>query len=413
MVKTLLALVMAVMILALPELAMGANGTENYDWLGTAVPRGALYSGGAVPSSGTVPDWLSLSGISSAIPGLYGPSYSRGVYPGYSFMQIEPADPMLERLVVEGNLQTQNQLYIQSGGALTTGGAAVLGQYYTLWAKVANWGAFALYDQNSLILSSNYLAPGWYKISGGYLDLMGSHLFRFTSAGIQSNSLSLTVSPGNYLTSFALIGRVVDQNGNGISGARVLISSSEGGTFTTTTNALGFYGMDVPSGVYLVTAQFPGYSFTQSQARIWLGIASAARDIIGYPISGAQATAQAQTIGTATGAQGYVQPAGTQFVGVVGTPYGGSGVLEGRVVDPLGGGIAGAAISVDGLNSGVTTDDQGRFSLSLSPGQHRIEALQSGWGIPPRVALVEQGQTSSLVLIGRSTAEIGSVKSLS
>jgi|GEM_PF-4444746 len=129
--------------------------------------------------------------------------------------------------------------------------------------------------------------------------------------------------PANLLTGFGLAGRVVDPSGNGIAGAQVILTNIyEGGTFSTTTNSLGYYGMNAPDGVYYVTASRPGYSFSQSVSRMVNGFASAGMNIVGYPTSGAmpaastaayggQTTAPAVTYGAPAAASSGTAPATT------------------------------------------------------------------------------------------------------
>jgi uncharacterized membrane protein len=83
----------------------------------------------------------------------------------------------------------------------------------------------------------------------------------------------------------SLTGRVVDQNGQGIPGARVVLSNNEGGKFSTVTDASGYYALDVATGIYLVNAEFPGYTFTPSTVQVWTGVVSAAKPVVGYPVA--------------------------------------------------------------------------------------------------------------------------------
>jgi hypothetical protein len=95
---------------------------------------------------------------------------------------------------------------------------------------------------------------------------------------------------GPSLTGFGMTGRVVDQYGNGIPGAQVVLTNIyDVGTFTTTTNSLGSFGINAPNGVYYVSASMPGYSFSQSVGRITAGIVSPALIIVGNQVPGATA----------------------------------------------------------------------------------------------------------------------------
>ena len=177
--------------------------------------------------------------------------------------------------------------------ALVTEGSVILGEPYTLWARVAGRGGFSLYDYNNLLVRQDDLAAGWYRISGAYADFLGLHIYRFTSSSAGSNNVTLQAEPGSYPTSFSLTGKVVDDKGLGISGVRVVLSNSDGGTFSTVTDASGIYAIDAATGVYLINAELSGYRFTPTTAHVWTGAVSAARPIVGYsatdhPVSGQQ-----------------------------------------------------------------------------------------------------------------------------
>jgi len=156
-----------------------------------------------------------------------------------------------------------------------------------LWARVTGKGSFLLYDYNRQILNQGYVTPGWYKINGAYGDYLGQHMYRFISAGMASNNLSIIVGSGSYPTSFSLTGRVLDQNGQGMPGVKVIVSNNDGGRFSTATGFGGYYAIDVSTGVYLVNAEAPGYVFTQTTVQAISGVVSAARPVVGTPANSA------------------------------------------------------------------------------------------------------------------------------
>ena len=158
---------------------------------------------------------------------------------------------------------------------------------YVLWARVIGKGSFLLYDYNRQILNQGYVTPGWYKIKGAYADYVGEHVYRFISAGMNSNNLSIIVDSGSYPTSFSLTGQVLDRNGQGMSGVKVTVSNNDGGRFSTTTWSGGYYAVDVATGVYLVNAEAPGYVFTQSLVQATNGVVTAARPVVGTPVGSA------------------------------------------------------------------------------------------------------------------------------
>jgi hypothetical protein len=234
-----------------------------------------------------VPDFLSPYNPGRPEWDPYGPgAVSAGAMAiGAYDLQLEPADPARESLIIKDPIKVSNQLYMQMGSQLTTQAQVPLGEPYIIWAKVAGKGSFRLYDYNNLVLNQGYVSPGWYRIGGAYADVLGSHLYRFESAGLSSNNLSILADAGGYPTSFSLTGRVVDQLGAGMPNVRVILSNNEGGKFSTVTDASGYYAMDVAAGTYLVNAERSGYDFTPTTAHVWTGVVSAARPIVGRQAS--------------------------------------------------------------------------------------------------------------------------------
>ena len=262
-------------------------------WLGLAASQGmgdsrtydqSGYQGMGTPDYGTdqavmaMPDYLSP--YDSALP----QGYQMGsAMP--SRLMMEPADPAGEGLLFEENKSQANQLYVQMGNRILTEGTAMLGEDYVLWARISARGGMQLFDYDRLIFSQPSVVPGWYRIRGAYGEFLGGHLYRFQVAGLSSNDLTVLVSPGDYPTALSLTGRVVDQSGQGLSGARVTLTNSDGGRFSTITDGSGYYVMDVAAGLYTVNAQHPGYAFTSSQVQVMAGMVSAARPLIGSPAS--------------------------------------------------------------------------------------------------------------------------------
>jgi hypothetical protein len=262
------------------------GGENNYDWMGTPILSGGQSSPASADylNSAGQPEWDPYGPGSSPLLGRpewdpFGAT-SVGGY-GSPALQLEPADPAREGLSVRGRSALSNQLYLQRGYELVTEGGALLGEPYVLWARVAGRGRLLLYDYGHLVLDQGYVTPGWYRIAGAYADYLGPHLYRFASAGFPSNNLTIVVNSGSYPTSFSLTGRVVDEIGLGMPGARVIVSNNEGGTFTTTSRASGYYSLDVATGLYLVSAEKPGYVFAPATVQVWSGMVSAARPVVG------------------------------------------------------------------------------------------------------------------------------------
>lgn len=274
-------------------LALLLIGTASSQGMGD---RRSVTGQSAVSETSSIPDYLSpySAGIPEWDP--YGPNpypqlqrpewdpYGPSGYGAYG-LQIEPQDPASKGLSIKDDVRIPNQLYLQRGSDLVTEGGVLLGEPYTLWARVAGKGSLVLYDRNSLVLNQGYVTPGWYRITGAYADFLGTHLYRFSSEGQASNNLSILVDSGGYPTTHSLTGRVLDESGKGIRGARVILSNNEGGRFSTVTDASGYYGFDVAAGVYLINAELGGYNFAPTTAGVWTGVVSAAKPILGHPIS--------------------------------------------------------------------------------------------------------------------------------
>jgi hypothetical protein len=198
-----------------------------------------------------------------------------------------------------------------------------------------------------------------------------------------------------YTTGSGLTGQVVDVSGKGISGAGIWIIGSEGQATNTATNATGYYGMNVPPGNYTITTVLSGYSFTSSAMQVRTGTLAIAPRITGYA-AGTMATAP-------------IIPAATAGFDQYGQPYTTAGVgwVQGRVVDQSGAGIPSASITVDGFGTSGTTDEQGNYRITLSPGMHRIDPMSSGYGIPPRAVFIKSGETTNLDIIAKGTVALG------
>jgi hypothetical protein len=98
------------------------------------------------------------------------------------------------------------------------------------------------------------------------------------------------------------------------------------------------------------------------------------------------------------------QPAATQFYTI---GAGGTGWVQGRIMSRRGVPIPMASIIVDGLRTSAASNEQGYYEIALSPGQHRIDADKTGYGIPPRLVRVFAGQNTTLDLTGREVAVLG------
>jgi len=277
-----------------PASSQGMGNSKSYDqngynWMGTPVVSGQ--------TNAIVPDYLEAYGAErpdwdpygpGAVPELGRPEWDPYGAGSVSLaLSLVPVNPALDGLTVEGGIKLSNQLYVQAGPRLLSRAAVSLGVPYVLWARVIGKGSFLLYDYNRQVLNQGYVTPGWYKINGAYADYVGEHVYRFISAGMNSNNLSIIVDSGSYPTSFSLTGQVLDRDGQGLPGVKVIVSNNDGGKFSTATGSGGYYAIDVATGVYLVNAEAPGYVFTQSLVQATNGVVTAARPVVGTPAESA------------------------------------------------------------------------------------------------------------------------------
>ena len=294
--------------------------------------------------------------------------------------QLLPASPFGpdQGLLIGDEVRTRNQLYLQSGGLLVTRGEVNLAAPYTLWLYVSDWAPLELYDRGSRILNPGFIRPGWYRLDLR-AETLEAHRYHF-DARTRSNNVTISVSSAGYPIYYGLVGRVVDSRGNGVPKARVLISGSGGGIFSTVTSGQGYYGMDLPSGTYSVTAELEGFSFTSSTARVWTGTVSAAGTVVGYP----------------AGMAAY--PAGTYHVE--------PGWLVGKVSERSGAPIPGARVRIDGIFS-VTTGGDGSYRVSLIPGWHSINVDASGYKFSSTSVQIRPGEVTKLDIQGTKVIALG------
>ncbi len=285
-----------------------------------------------------------------------------------------------ESLSLAEELRSPNQLYLQSGPFLVTEGVIGLGSPYTLWLYVGSWGPLSVYDGGRRILYQRFVTRGWYRLDG-YAETLEAHRYQFNTS-TRSNAVALSVSSAGYPTGYGLVGRVVDVYGNGVPGALVRIAGSGGGTFSTATNAQGYYGMDVPSGTYTVTAETEGFAFNPSTARVWTGTVSAAGTIVGSAAAWSDL------------------PAGSSSKE--------AGWLEGAVTDKAGAPIPGATVRVDGIFT-VTTDQDGAYWAALDPGWHSVVAYAVGYKFSSASVQIIPGQGSRLDIQGTKVVVLGKV----
>ncbi len=218
-----------------------------------------------------------------------------------------------------------------------------------------------------------------------------------------------------------VIGQVVDSAGKGMPGVTVWIAGTDTGAinskgvnatnaFNAVTNSSGYYGFIVPVGNYTIMADLPEYSFTSSAVEASAENTTLARMIAGFAAvanpSQMQPPLQPLTGNRSISPRIYpsqLYPSQT-YAGALG---GGTGTLEGRIMDQSGAGIPTAAIYVDGFKMSSVSDEQGYYQIALNPGLHRVDASKEGFGIPPRMILVLADQTSTLDLIGKRAIALG------
>ncbi len=280
--KLVILLTLAFVLIAGPSQAFGAAGTKQPDWL---TPWSTQPVVTTIETIG--PDYLNPFTADRPEWDPYAPFVSKQLL-------IERIDPIASGLTIKDELRIPNILYVQLGNMLTTRASVILGDPIILWVYISTPGSLVLYDNGKAVYSTAVSMPGWYRITGAYADILAPHLYLARAGWLITNNVSVLVDPGRYPTTYSLVGRVVDHNGMGLPGVKVRIFGEGGGSFTVTTDLLGYYGVDLPSGIYLISAELSGYTFTSATAKVWLGTLSAAPTIIGIPV-GTMTNVQGQT----------------------------------------------------------------------------------------------------------------------
>ena len=361
-------------------------------WMLVLVYAAAFIAGGTAADEMTMLDFLP-NPFAADRPEWdpFGPGYESTYYPGRppwdpfspesrDLPRIVSADPFAPEynLSIGADVSSRNQLYLQAGRLLVTEGVVGLGSPYTLWLYVGEWGPLSVYDGGRRILYQGLVTRGWYRIDQ-YAETLEEHRYQFNTSR-WSNPVPLAVSSAGYPTGYGLVGRVVDTRGNGIPGALVRMTGSAGGIFTTATDPQGYYGMDVPSGSYTVTAEKEGFTFSPSTARVWTGAVSAAGTVVGYQ----------------TGWSPEAEPGAYE-----------AGWVEGVVTDRSGAPVPGATVRIDGIFT-VTTDRDGGYGASLAPGWHSISVYAAGYKFSSASVQIRPGQGSRLDLQGTKVVVLGS-----
>ncbi|MFC7524793.1 carboxypeptidase regulatory-like domain-containing protein [Parapedobacter sp. GCM10030251] len=73
------------------------------------------------------------------------------------------------------------------------------------------------------------------------------------------------------------------------------------------------------------------------------------------------------------------------------------GRIVGRVTDVQGAPLSGASVRIAGGQRSVATDDEGRFSLTVTPGEHIVEVSYISYGTKQQTVAVREGANNLFI----------------
>lgn len=299
------------------------------------------------------------------------------------------------------------------------------------------------------------IPEGSYTVTFTLQDYIPVELYAEITGG-ETTTLDATLQEDQQPVYGSIKGRVVDPQYNGISGATVSYEFQGQAGSSTTTDSNGFFTFqNLDPGVYTVSASKDGYDGMSSDVNVTAGeqveveitltpvvtptgsIAGTVKDGDGNVLSGVTVSAGGTT--TTTDSQGQytisdLDPGsytvnftkdGYNSVVLYADVVSGStttlnatlekedepttGMIEGKVIDMNGDGIANASVSFArriGTSSTTTTDSKGNFSFQdVTPGDYRVTASKTGYITNYVDITVNAGQTSTcqIVLPGEPT----------
>lgn len=209
------------------------------------------------------------------------------------------------------------------------------------------------------------IEPGNYTLAAyrtGFIRTTSNPGVVFTVEGDSLQQASLTLVPS---APGSLSGKVTDTSNNGVAGASVIFTSTDGQIYSTTTDANGNYSLpNVQPGTYTGTATKTGFG-TGTQPSV--AVASNAAVVVNFTL----------------------------------TP--GPGIVTGRVVDTSGKPISGASVffssgSPAKIVATATTDAAGVYTVpSLAAGTYNVTATAPGFGTSAPISVVVVGATTTTV----------------
>src|SRR3989337_543179 len=86
-----------------------------------------------------------------------------------------------------------------------------------------------------------------------------------------------------------------------------------------------------------------------------------------------------------------------------------TGTIKGSVKDAGGQALQGASVQVQGSRTGTTTNAEGTFSLSVTPGRITLIASYVGYGAVTRVVNVQNNETSTVDIVLTESGDVAEV----
>ena len=243
------------------------------------------------------------------------------------------------------------------------GGATVYLQS-GLGPAIPGRGTFSATTDSAGNFSIVGIEPGSYTLAAyrtGFISTTSNKGVLFVVEGDTTQTANLSLATANPGT---VTGTVTDTSKNLVPGATVTFTSTDGQTYTATTNANGVYTLSsIPPATYVGTATKAGFGI---------------------------GTSPSTTVVTGV----------TSTVNFVLKP--GPGIASGRVLNTSGAPISGATVFFSGNGlatpATATTDANGAYSLaSLAPGTYNVAASATGYGTSAPIQVSVASSTTTPV----------------
>ena len=291
----------------------------------------------------------------------------KGVKKGQQVVDIEKTDASGRKFkirevveVVAGQTVDLGTLELEGTGAIygtVTLANKSAGNSLGITVAIPDQGLVALTDKNGAYAMAG-VEPGTYTVEmsmTGYTDTTVQGVYVTEGAATQVSDATLEPNV-SYLQTYGIVnGQVVDSSTNtGISGVIVAV---EGTSLATLTDNNGNFSLGLQPGNWTLIASVNEYNIGTASVSVTIGKA-------------VSATIKMSAMSTYS-----------------------TGAFSGQVVDSSGGKVALATLTTDPFKGQATADNNGNFTLTISPGCYTIKVDKTGYAESSVFKCVDSGQT--------------------